>query len=309
MNTRLTVAFSYMSFVWGSTYLFIKIGLIFWPPFLLASLRNLIACVVMMFVLLATNKKIPITWRGWWPPVLFAVFNGGAFALIFWGERYIPSGQTAVLIGSMPIFSVFLARFWNKEQVKGRQYVAVVLGVLGLLLATTIHHGNGFSGPLHLQIIAKAAVVTAATFYAVSYMISKKYFQGDILTNTTIHLGASGLYLLLLSLATGERVILNHVSLLGWGSLIYLAIPGSALAYWIMFYMVRNLSSVTASYVTLINPVVAVFLGVIFLHEAWTWNLILGTLLILSGAWMVENIRFTKIHSHKEGKDRHGLSN
>lgn len=112
-------------------------------------------------------------------------------------------------------------------------------------------------------------------------------FAGDIYWNTAIHLGASGFYLLCLSLFWEHPVHLPSVEMAGWWALMYLAIPGSALAYWLMFYLIKQLDSVTVSYVTLINPIVAVILGVLVLNEPLTGSIILGTLLVTAGAWLV----------------------
>ncbi|OUM84671.1 MAG: hypothetical protein BAA01_05910 [Bacillus thermozeamaize] len=286
MNVRTGTAFALLSFIWGSTYLFIKIGLAYWPPFLLASLRNLLACVAVVLLVMALGKPSPKSWRQWWPPLLFALFNGSAFALIFWGQQYIPSGEAAVLVGTMPLFSLFLAVVWNKERISWFQFLAVIMGILGVVFATEVYKG-GWSPQNAIQLLAETAMIGAACFYAISYAINKRYFAGDIYWNTAIHLGASGVYLLCLSIFLDRPVQLASVDMTGWWALLYLAIPGSALAYWLMFYLIKHLDSVTVSYVTLINPIVAVILGVLVLSEPLTGAIILGTALVTAGAWLV----------------------
>ena len=121
-------AFVALCFLWGSTYLFIKIGIDYWPPVLLAGARNLLAFAAVVLVLVGAAvlwrrpRELPGP-RGWVPLAVFALLQGTAFALIFWAERYITSGQTAVLIATNPLFTLPLTHFWLKERVSGRQYL------------------------------------------------------------------------------------------------------------------------------------------------------------------------------------------
>ena len=249
-------------------------------------MRNLTACAAMVSLVALMGKPFPLSWRQWWPALLFAAFNGSAFALIFWGQQHISSGEAAVLVGTMPLFSLFLAAVWNRERIARFQLPAVVIGILGVVLVTEMYKG-GWSAHDAVRILSEAAMIGAAFCYAVSYAVNKRYFVGDIYWNTAIHLGASGLYLLGLSLALERPAGLPLGEAAGWWALLYLAIPGSALAYWLMFYLLKHLDSVTVSYVTLINPVVAVILGVLLLGEPLTGGMILGTLFVTAGAWLV----------------------
>ena len=288
LSAPVATAFLALCFLWGSTYLFIKIGVDHWPAVLLASLRNLIAFAAVVLVLVGVaaiwRRPRPVPGiRGWWPAAAFALMQGTGFALIFWGERYITSGQTAVLIAFNPIFTLPLAHFWLKERIQRHHYVAVVLGVIGVALVAGVRHGSGFEGSVTMRILAQVAVLGAALCYAVSLLFSRKYMHGDKYVNTAINLGTSGFYLLLLSLLVdrGDRSV--DFGWTGVLSLLYLALPGSALAYWILFYLIENLDPVQVSYVTVVNPVVAVILGIVFLSEPFTWMIALGTILVALG--------------------------
>ncbi|MBA4495077.1 DMT family transporter [Paenactinomyces guangxiensis] len=288
MRFSVAVSFIAMCFIWGSTYLFIKIGLQVWPPFLLAALRNLVACFAIGLLMLTIRRTLPRSWVEWRNLILFAIFNGSAFALIFWGERYLPSGQTAVLVATVPLFSLLLARWWTREKVTAVQYAAVVIGFIGVVLTSLQREGNGFSGNDEMRLLALLAMIAAAFCYALSYSFSKRYIRGDTYANTTIHLGVSGLYLLGLSLAMDPPVSIGSaMSWSGLGTLMYLALIGSALAYWLTFFLIERLHSVTYSFIMLVNPVVAVILGMIFLDESITLTTLLGIIAVIFGAWLV----------------------
>ncbi|MEO3780395.1 EamA family transporter [Micromonospora sp. B11E3] len=287
------VAFAALCLIWGSTYLFIKIGVDYWPPVLFAAVRNLVATVALALVLTAVALVLRRGWalpgrKGWLPPAVFALFQGTAFALIFWAEQYITSGQTAVLIAANPIITLPLARFWLKEPLRRHHYLAVTLGVLGVALVAGTREGSGFTGSAGIRLVAQLAVLVAAFCYAFSLLYSRRYMRGDKYVNTAIHLGTAGLYLLLLSLVLdpggGTRVEWNTRSVL---ALLYLALLGSALAYWLLFYLIERLGPVEVSYNTLVSPVVAVLLGVLVLDEPLTWMVVLGTAAVAAGIYVV----------------------
>ncbi len=287
MRLAVALAFAALSFIWGSTYLFIKIGLNYWPPFLLAAARNLVAGVAMLILMAGLRRPLPSRWRDWWVPMLFAVVNGSSFAFIFWGQPFIPSGQTAVLVATLPLFSLLLARWWTREAVNISQYLAVAAGFAGVVLLSGVREGAGFSGSDGMRLLAQLGMLGAALCYAISYAFSKRYFSADLYANTAIHLVTSGFYLLLYSLAFDPPVGPRWLAWPGIGALLYLALAGSALGYWLMFYLISQLGSVRSTYVTLINPLVAVALGALFLGEALSWQMLLGTAAVVWGAWLV----------------------
>lgn len=291
MRPSVAAAFATLSFVWGSTYLFIKIGLSYWPPILLAAGRNLLAALGMLLVIWALRRRLPRNWREIWPPLAFGVINGTSFALIFWGQRFIPTSQTAVLVATMPLFTMLLARWWLGERFTLPKVAAVALGLAGVALATGHREGAGFAGSDAQRLLGQAAMLGAALCYATSYVFGKRFFRGDTYSNTAGHLAASGVYLLTLSLLLDPPAGPGIWAPAGLGALLYLALPGSALAYWCMFYLMEHLTPLQATYPTLINPIVAVFLGVAFLGETVTAGALAGTTLVVGGAWLVNKAR------------------
>jgi drug/metabolite transporter (DMT)-like permease len=289
MKVRFSVGAGFIGlcFIWGSSYLFIKIGIELWPPFLLAALRNLVACFVVAMLMVFLRKTLPRRWREWRHLILFAFINGSGFALIFWGEQYISSGQAAVLVATFPFFTLLLARWWTREGVHLTQYLAVVIGFVGVVLTFMQREGVGFSGQDEMRLVAQWAVIGAAFCYALSYSFSKRYISGDVYTNTAIHLGVSGLYMLVLSFVMDPPLLLGKaLSWEGLSILLYLALIGSALAYGLAFFLIERLHSVTHSYIMLINPMVAVLLGFLFLGESLTFTAALGIVVVIFGAWL-----------------------
>ena len=279
--------FVYQSFMWGSTYLFIKVLTRSWPPILAAGVRNSIALLVMLLIIWALRRPLPRTWRDLWPPLVFGIINGTSFALAFSAQPYIPSGQAAVLVATMPVFTLFIARWWLGESLAWHKALGVALGLAGVLLATTSREGVGFGGTDGQRLLGQLAMLAAACCYAISYAVGKKYFRFDSYGLTAGHLFSSSIYLLGLSLLFDGP---GGPGMFEWpaiGALLYLAIPGSALAYACMFFLVQNLSATQAAYVSIINPVVAVILGALVLGETFTLPMAAGTALVLAGSWLI----------------------
>lgn len=287
MRPAVAAAFAYLGLMWGSTYLFIKVGLDYWPPFLMASARNGLATLFLVGVVFALRRSWPVTWRGWWPPIAFGLINGSAFAFIFWGQRFIPSGQTAVVIATMPLCTLFLAHWWLGERLRWIKVLAVVIGFSGVMLAVGNREGVGFVGSDTQRLLGQAAMLCAASCYGTSYVFGKKFFGDDAYVNTALHLGTASLYLLLLSLAFDPPVTAAIWEWHSIGAVLYLAIPGSALAYMCMFYLMKNAGSVQTSFFTVVNPVVAIILGVLVLGEHLTLPAVAGTLAVLFSVWLV----------------------
>jgi drug/metabolite transporter (DMT)-like permease len=195
VRPSVALAFAYLSFMWGSSYLFIKIGLAYAPPFFLAAARNSLAAVAMVAAVLVLRRAWPRGRSAWLPPVLFGLMQAMAFALLFWGQQFVPSGRSAVLVATVPLFTLFLSRVMLKERIVAGKLVAVLVGFAGVLLALGDRTGAGFAGTAAQQLLGQAAILGTSLCYAVSYVYAKKAYRADRYVNVAIHLFAAGLAL------------------------------------------------------------------------------------------------------------------
>lgn len=287
MQPQVLAAFSFVAFIWGTTYLMLKIGVEYWPPLLLTAWRNLIAGVALVLTLLALRRPIVLTWERLWPPMVFSLSHGLAMGLITWGSLYIPSSQVALLAATMPFFTLFIARWWLGDRLTWGKLLAVGLGFAGVAMATSTRHGAGFAGSDAERLLAQIGVAGAGLFYAAAYIFGKRYFRGDTLHNTAMYLLSSGLYIQLLSLLLDPPAGPRLFDPVAIGVLLYVSLLGSALAFWCIFYVMANASPLQTSYVTLINPVVALLLGIVLMGEGYTAISLGGAGLVVAGAWLV----------------------
>jgi drug/metabolite transporter (DMT)-like permease len=197
--------------------------------------------------------------------------------LIAWGEKHIDSGVAAIANASMPIFVVLLAiRFKPSETVRGLRLVGFVVGLVGVGVLAGVHPEGGWWGAA-----GTLAVVVASVSYAV----------GALWGQRLVH-GASGLTLAATSMIGGLVVLLPFgllqlpSSVPGWketGSVIALAVIGTALAQIILYRVLRSDGAARVSLVTYLLPITALFYGVVLLGESLTWEELAGMVLILGG--------------------------
>ncbi len=266
---------------WGASYLFIKVAGRGFEPATMMMLRLALAASLLLVVLAAQ--------RGWsatvadmrslgWEGFALGVVNGAIpFTLIAWGEKHIDSGVAAIANASMPIFVVLLAIRWKpSERVHGLRLVGFLVGLVGVGVLAGVHPEGGWWG---------AAGTLAVVVASVSYAIGSLWGQRLIAHTSGLTLSASSMI--------GGLIVLLPLGLWqlpsqapGWkatGSVIALAVIGTALAQIILYRVLRSDGAARVSLVTYLLPVTALFYGVLLLNEPLTWEELAGMVLILGG--------------------------
>ena len=124
-----SVVFAALCFIWGSTWLAIKVGLDFLPPFLFAGVRFAVASLFLMFLVPLLHARIPRDRSSWTVMLFLGIFQITlVYGLVFWGEQYVSSGLTAVLSATLPLFVVILAHISIKaEPITRRKALGVIV--------------------------------------------------------------------------------------------------------------------------------------------------------------------------------------
>jgi len=266
---------------WGASYMFIKVAGRAFEPASMMMLRLLIASTVILVVLALqrgwTATRTEMRALGWEGFALGVVNGAIPFTLIAWGERYIDSGVAAIANASMPIFVVLLAiRFKPSETVRGLRLVGFLVGLVGVGVLAGVHPQGGWWG---------AAGTLAVVVASVSYAVGSLWGQRLIVRT-------SGLVLSAASMLGGLLVLLPFGlwqlpgSLPGWkeiGSVIALAVIGTAVAQIILYRVLRSDGAARVSLVTYLLPATALLYGVLLLDEPLTWEELAGMALILGG--------------------------
>jgi drug/metabolite transporter (DMT)-like permease len=285
--------------IWGSTWLFIKLGLEDLPPLTFAGIRFVIAAAILLLVIAA--RRIPFPHRGR-DLMLLAVTGVLSFSLnyglVFWGEQYISSGLAALLQSMLPAFGLIIAHYYLPgEPMTWPRIAGVVMGVLGV--GVIFSNQLRVSGPKALW--GSAALVLSAFCAAYANVLVKaycKHINPAVLAAGQMIFGLVPLFLIGIPL---EGNPLNlHWTPMALIALLYLAVVGTVIAFSLYYWLIRNMNVTDTMLIALVTPVVAVILGMIVLKETLEWRTLAGGLMIMSGIALIVRGKRSKKSAHSQ---------
>jgi len=264
--------------IWSSTWVAIKFGLEDLPPLLGAGIRFALAGAGLLVVARLLGRSLRTHVR--LAAVLALLPFAAAYALIYWGEQYIPSGLAAVLFGVMPLYSALLAAVWlAAEPLRARLVAGILVALAGLVVA----FGESLElGGARWAALAAAGCALAPLASAVGNVAIKR--EGAALDPVVLNGWAM--------LGGGALLLAGSAPIEAWeitwsaeavGSVLYLAIVGSAFAFVALTVLLHELPAVTVSYITLLLPFGALVFGALLYDEAITARAIAGAALVVAG--------------------------
>ena len=280
--------------IWGSTWLFIKLGLEDLPPLTFAGIRFVIAVTILFSLIAIRRLALPRTGRDW---LLLAVTGVLAFSLnyglLFWGEQYISSGLAALLQATIPAFGLVIAHFYLPgERMTTARILGVILGVVGV--AVVFSSQLEVAGPKALA--GCAALVLSSICAAYSNVLVKAYgkkLDPAILAGSQMFFGM--IPLLLIGIPLEGNPLSLHWTPIAVVALFYLAIVGSVVAFLLYYWLIQHMDVTKTMLIALVTPVIAVILGVLVLKEGLHWRTFVGGAMIISG------IGFIVLYKTKNG--------
>ena len=275
-----------LALIWGSTWLFIKLGLEDLPPFTFAGVRFVIAVLILSAVVILRRRPLPKDWRDW---VLIAGTGWLAFTvnygLLFWGEQRTSSGLAAILQTIIPVFGLVLAHLHlPAERITAPKLVGVVLGIAGVALIFSDQMGTEGSGAFR----GSVAIVIGAFGAAYSNVLVKA--RGGKIDYAVLAAGQM-LFGLVPLLVIGTVYEGNPFKVrwtpLALVSLFYLALVGSAVAFLLYYWLVRHMEVTKTMLIALVTPLIAVSLGMVVRGERLTWRIVAGGACIMAGIGVI----------------------
>lgn len=286
-NTKAYFALVFICIVWGTTYLFIRLGVEHYPAFLFAGVRQVVSALIIMGIGLAMSRKIDLSWAsikhqalvGF---LLITIGNG----LVTWAEKYVPSGVAALICSLMPIVTVII----NLMSAKGERpnlsiWAGTLLGFGGVAL---IFRDNIADLGNTQYLLGMLGLLCATSSWSLGSVINKRrHFPINPVFNSGMQLLFGGIFLLTLSPAFDnyENVFVWHAE--AFWSLVYLIIFGSVAAYTAYMYALKELPVGLVATYAYVNPLVAVILGYLVLSEQLTWYTALSFAAIMAGVYLV----------------------
>jgi len=287
LRGRALVAYLLVCTVWGSTYLFIRIGVSHLPPFLFAGVRFLVAGLLLGTVVVLAGVRLPSRARDWRTLAITGVFLlVGANAIVVWSEQFVASGTASVFVASMPLWAAFFDALvpGGKTRLTWRIGAGLALGFLGsaLLAGITPHEimAADLRGPVALT-LGSASWAMGSVYWKRHPTAVSPYAAA------AVQMVIAGGVLVGLGLALGEAPAW-HLDGAGLGAMAYLIVFGSIVGYTAYGYALEHASATVVGTYAYVNPVVAVVLGWLVLHEPITARMLAAMGLILGAVLWIQ---------------------
>ena len=282
------LAFAIIYFVWGSTYLAIRVGVQEVPPFLLAAIRFSIAGLLLFGWMLAMGERLP-TRRQWASISLLAFLIFAVdYGLVFWAEQRVPSGVTAVMMALIPVFMALgEIVFLRTQRLTLRLALALIVGVGGVavLVSDSLDLGSA-----SIDKVGAAALTVSCLAWSIASIFARtQSLPESKFLSSGAQMLVGGLFLAVISTSLGEFHGFHPaaVSVAAWFSLAYLIFPGSIIAFTAYVWLLHHDSPTRVGTYAYVNPVVAVVVGYFLGGETLGLRTIVGTLFILVSVVMI----------------------
>ncbi len=288
-------AFAVIYFVWGSTFLAIRVGVREVPPFLLAAIRFLVAGLVLYSWMIVRGERCPS--RRQWTSVSFLAILIFVldYGLLFWAEQRVPSGIAAVMLATIPVFMALSEIvFLGTQRLTVRLVLALLIGTGGVvvLMSRSLNLGE-----VPIDRAGALALVVASMSWSVASALARRLpLPPSKVMSSGAQMLAGGVLLALTAAALGEFRHFHpwSVSRGAWLSLLYLIVAGSIIAFTAYVWLIHHESPTKVGTYAYVNPVVAVLLGYSLGGEALGPRTILGTMLVLISVVVITSTRAKK---------------
>jgi drug/metabolite transporter (DMT)-like permease len=289
------LAFGIIYFVWGSTFLAIRIGVEEVPPFLLASIRFLIAGLALYLWMLLKGVRNP-TAKQWGSATLLAtLIFVGDYGLLFWAEQRVPSGITAVMMATIPAFMA-LAEIIILRTQRLTLRLAIALGIGFCGVAVLVLRSLNLGGAPIDQAGAIVLIVGAINWSIASALSRKLPLPEAKTMSSGAQMLAGGVLLGVVAGLRGEFAVFHPaaVSERAWLALLYLIVAGSIVGFTAYVWLLHHYSPTKVGTYAYVNPVVAVLLGYFAGGEPLGQRTIVGSACVLASVVMITTAKTKK---------------
>jgi drug/metabolite transporter (DMT)-like permease len=275
-----------LAVLWGSGFLFVKLALRGLSPVQIVLGQLTFGAVVLLLTLVVRRQPLPHGGRQWAYLAGMAVLaNIAPYLLFSWSEQRISSGLAGALSATTPLCTLVLARAFGVGCLTMARLLGLVLGLAGVVLLAAPWH----DGHRAVSVAGVLAALGAAACYAGSYVYARRLLTNrgtEPLVLSAAQLTAGALLLGVVTPWIGRQpVTLSATVVL---SVVALGVASTGIAYVLNYRLIQDEGPTAASMTNYLAPVVAVLLGVMVVDERLSWNLAVGTAVVLLGVWIAE---------------------
>lgn len=282
MNRRVAViaAYALMCGIWGTTWLGIKFSLRYVPPVAGAGLRFMLAGVL-MYAIAAARGAIPQPRDVPWKLVgVMAIFLFGLnYVLTYTAESHLASGLVAVLFGVLPFFMFLFGHHLIDERTTPLTWAGAVLAFAGVAVISLEANLAG-------SIWYALAAIGSAASSAFANVYAKRHAEHDPLVTLPPSMLIAGMAMAAGGFLAEHPSVQRAFSLPSWGVLLYLAVLGSGLAFFLNLWLLARIPAWVVGFSSLIIPVIAVIVGVFAGGESFGLRELAGVALVIAGVWL-----------------------
>lgn len=260
--------------LWGSTYLAIRVALVGYPPFFMASIRFMIAGGLMLGVLCWRGVAMP-TMRQWINcGICGTLLLGFGNGMVCYAEQTVASGIAAVAVASMPLFAALFAGLY-RQWPNRIEWIGLLVGFVGVVLLN-------FSGDLRASPLGALALLVAAMSWAFGSVWARRQNMPHPAMSTAAQMLCGSVALALAGGFSGEHITAMP-SVRATLALVYLVVAGSVVGFSAYIYLLHHVRPALATSYAYVNPPVAVLVGLLLGGESVGTFDVIGMIVILAG--------------------------
>jgi len=289
-SITIVLAFFAIYVIWGSTYLLNKIAVTELPPFMLASIRFIVAAILIFIIAKILKMKLTISATQLKNTIiagfLFLTFGNG---VVVWALKFVDSGFAALEISAQPLVVLILMRLLQGKKISAMSFIGVILGFIGIFLLVSQKQIISKDGQILGMIMIFLCMISWS--YA-SLFVGKADLPKNFFVNTGYQMLSGGIILGIVSLTLGETWIspVNWSTNVRW-SMLLLILFGSIVAFTAFNYLLKEVSPEKVATGTYVNPVIALILGWWILEENLTLQSIIAAVILLTGVYFINSKR------------------
>jgi drug/metabolite transporter (DMT)-like permease len=264
--------------IWSSSFMWIKIAVQEVGPITLVAFRVLFGLLFGIVVIFIQHAQMPRSFKEWSPLLLLGITNVAIpFFLISWGEQSIDSAVAAILDATVPLFTILIAHYLlHDDKMTWPKVLGLLVGFAGVIVLMSKDIGASFG-----SLLGQLAVVLACAFYAGSAVFARKTTEDTPgILRSAGPLVSATVVMWLATFFVESPVKIPQMGIT-WIALLFLGILGSGLAFVLAYYLIHEIGPTRTSMVTYLFPLGGVILGVAFLNEELSWQLLVGAVLII----------------------------
>lgn len=294
MKAKHWFVFILLGAIWSSSFMWIKIAVNEIGPMTLVAFRVLFGLLFGVAVVFIQRVQLPRSLKAWSPLLILGITNVAIpFFLISWGEQSIDSAVAAILDATVPLFTILIAHYLlHDDKMTVPKVLGLLMGFAGVIVLMSKDIGTSLG-----SVLGQLAIVLASAFYAGSAVYARRTTEdtpgilrsvGPLVSSTAV--------MWLATFLVESPVEIPQLGIT-WIALLFLGIVGSGMAFILLYYLIHEIGPTRTSMVTYLFPLGGVLLGVAFLNEELSWQVLVGGVLVILSL-VVANLQPQKQELH-----------